>query len=238
MQKIKYFVFAILIIVGLFILNVYISFGYGSFSGFIAEQRKLPKEEKLELFRRDAIEQLTQAHSELSSLADLNLYETTYSDMCAKGEHGWKREDSYAYVCSYRLTTYYGTNREYKSLLLDVEKRLDDLGWTIQIRGPEQATISESIREYSGEIFLVDLPVYMKKVSDGNILLTINGFEGYGGYWTKSSREPDPFGFGIGIMQEIYKNSSDISPEEIFNAITASGQDVIMFAISKEYFRN
>ena len=238
MQKIKYFVIAILIIIGLFVFNFYISFGYGSFSGFIAEQRKLPKEEKLESLRRDAVEQLTHAHSELSSLSGLTLYETTYSDMCAKGEHGWKREDPYAYVCSYRLAYYYGTNREYKSLLLDLEKTLGDLGWTIQVRGPEQVTISESIREYSGDIFLLGLPVYVKKGSDGNIRLTINSFDGYGGYLNKSSKEPGPFGFGVGILQEIYEDQSNHSPEEIFNAITASGQDVIMFAISKEYFRN
>ena len=69
-------------------------------------------------------------------------------------------------------------------------------------------------------------------------LPAINGFDGYGGYWTKSSAEPAPLGFGIGILQEVYKNESNKSPEEIFNEITSSGQDAIMIAISTEYFRN
>lgn len=238
MNKIKLFVIAILIIIGLLLINFYISFGYGSFAGFIAEQRNLPEEEKLESLRHTALEQLTQTHSELNSLTGLTLYEKTHSDMCAKGDHSWKRNDPYAYICSYRLTYYYGTDREYKSLLLDLEKTLENSGWKIQIRSPEQPTISESVSTHSGEFLLAELPVYEKKMPDGNVTLTINGFNGYGGYWTKSNEEPTPFGFGIGILHEIYKNVSDKSPEEIFNKITSTGQDAIMFAISREYFRN
>ncbi len=249
-KTIKFIVCALLIIVGLLIFNFYISFGYGSFAGFLAEYRNLPKEEKLESLRGDAIKQLTQAHTELGSVTGLTLYEKTYSDMCAKGEHGWKREDSFAYVCSYRLTYYYETNREYKELLLDLEKTVNNLGWT-QSRTPRQPTISESIRQHPGEIYLAEFPFYNKEISANypveniclhsyckRIYLAINGFYGDSGYWTTSNEEPDPFGFGIGILQEIYKNESNKSPEEIFNQITSSGQDAIMIAISKEYFRN
>ena len=162
MKKLKYFVFAILIIIGLVLFNFYISFGYGSFGDFIAEQRSLPEEEKFESLRQAAVEQLTQAHSELSSIPGLTLYEKTYSDMCEKGDHSWKRNDPYAYVCSYRLTYYYGADREYKSLLFDLEQTLNDLGWVVQSRNPEQPTISESISAYSGKIFLVELPVFVK----------------------------------------------------------------------------
>ena len=238
MKKIKLLVYAILIIIGLLILNFYISFGYGSFAGFLAEHRNLPKEEKLELLRSDAIKDLTQAHAEFGSFTGLTLHEKTYSDLCSKGTHSWKREDPYAYVCSYRLTRYYGTNREYKNLLLDLEKTLNDLGWVLQGRSPGQPTISESISRYSGEIFLVELPVYVRKEPDGNIHLTINGFDGYGGYWTTSSEEPAPLGFGTARYQDIYRNESNKSPEEIFNEITSSGQDAIMIAISKVYFEN
>ena len=249
-QVILIFSASILICIVLFILNSFISFGYGSFNGFLAELRNPPKEEKLESLRADAINQLTQAHAEFSSLTGITLYEKTYSDMCAKGEHGWKREDSYAYICSYRLTYYYRTSREYKELLLDVDKTVNDLGW-IQSRTPKQPTIGKSISQHPGEIYLAEFPFYTKKISDNyraeNICLeyyckrmnlAINGFDGYGGYWTKSSEEPDPFGFGIGIQQQIYKDASNKSPEEIFTAITSSGQDVIMISISKVYFEN
>lgn len=220
-------------------MHFYISFGYGSFGGFLAEHRTLPQEKKLALLRSDAGKHLTQAHAELGSLSDLTLYKKTYFDMCAKGEHNWKRDDPYAYVCSYRLTYYYGTNREYKELLLDLEKTLNDLGWRIENRGPQQPTISEAISDYSGEIFLVELPDYVTKTSDRHsIHLNINGFNGYGGYWTQSSDEPTPFGFGIGILQEIYEDQSNASPEEIFNEIISSGQDPIMIAISEMYFEN
>jgi len=227
------------VFIGLFICNFFVSFGYGGWFGLLAEFRSLPKEEKLEALRSAAIQDLTQAHVELGSVTGLTLYEKTHSDMCAKGEHGWKRSDSYAYVCSYRLTYYYGTNREYKELLLELEKTLNRLGWMIEEQTPKQPTISESIRAYSGEIFLVELPSYHKKMAgSSSVTLVINGFDGYGGYWNVGSTEPDPFGFGIGILQEIYKNASDKSPEEIFNKIISSGQQAIMIAISTEYFSN
>ena len=239
MKKILSIVLVLALIIGCVILNFYISFGYGDFQGFVAELQPAPKEEKLEELRLAANSQLAQAQEELSSLTGLTLYEKTYSDMCAKGTHGWKRTDSYAYVCSYRLTTYYGTNRNYSELLLDLEKTLPDLGWSIGNQTPKQPGISESIREYSGEIYLVELPYYQKKGSDGHtITLTINGFYGDGAYWNSPGKEPDPFGFGIALYQEIYKDASNISPEEISKKITASGQVPIMIATSKEYFRN
>ena len=251
MKKLKYLVYAILITIGLAILNFLISFGYGSFGGFIAEQRSLPKEEKLELFRSDAIKHLSLAHSELSPKTGLTLYEKTYFDKCAKGEHNWKREDSYAYVCSYRMTYYYGTNSDYENLLLDLEKTLDVLGWRTDFIFPEQPNISESISQHSGDIYLAELPTYRKEV-DGNypienicgnyeckyMYLAINGFNGYGGTWNIGVEEPDPFGFGIGILQEIYENQSNQSPEDISNTIISAGQQPIMIAISKAYFRN
>jgi hypothetical protein len=90
MKIIKILVCGIIIIIGLFVFNFYISFGYGSFNGFLAQFRSLPNERKLEQLRSAAIKQLTQDHSEISSITGLVLHETTYSDMCAKGEHGWK----------------------------------------------------------------------------------------------------------------------------------------------------
>ena len=240
MKKTAIVVGVILFIAGCMVFNFFISFGYGSFRGFLSELRNPPREEKLASLRSDAIEQLTQAHTGLGSVTGLTLHEQTYSDMCAKGEHGWKREDSYAYVCSYRLTYYYGTDREYKELLLDLEKTLNNLGWDTENRTPKQPTISEAIGGYSGDIFLAELPIYVQKAPDGHtIKLSINTFNGYDRDWIRSSQEePNPFGFGIGLNQEIHKDASDQSPEEIFNEITSSGQEAIMIAISREYFRN
>lgn len=70
------------------------------------------------------------------------------------------------------------------------------------------------------------------------IQLNINDFDGYGGNWTQANKEPDPFGFGIGISQEIYSSESNKSPEEIFNEITSTGQEAIMIAISTVYYKN
>jgi hypothetical protein len=240
MKKIAFLVGILLFIAGCVVFNFFISFGYGSFWGFLSELRSPPRKEKLALLRGETIEQLTQSHTELGSLMGLTLHEKTYSDMCAKGEHGWKREDSYAYVCSYRLTYYYGTDREYKGLLSDLEKTLNNLGWSLENRTPKQPTISEALGGYSGDIFLAELPIYVQKTPDGHMIkLRINTFNGYDRDWIRSSREePDPFGFGIGINQEIYKDASDRSPKEIFNEITSSGQEAIMIAISREYFRN
>jgi hypothetical protein len=236
-KTILYLGMAILVIFGIAALNFYISFGYGDIWGFLAQYQTLPKDEVLEAYRSDASKNLTQAQEELVSLPGLTLYEKTFSDLCAKGMHDWKRSDSYAYRCMYRLTYYYGTNRDYKELLLDLERSLDGLGWKIQYRSPAQPTISESITDYSGEIYLVKLPYYEKKIQGSYpITLAINGFYNNSGYWNSPGEEPDPF--GIAIIQEIYKNGSNKPPEEIFHRIKSAGQEPIMIAITKEYFRN
>lgn len=68
-----------------------------------------PDAANLQNLRLEAVDQISHAQAELGTLPGLTLYERTYSDMCAKGEHGWKRSDSFAYACAYRSTFYYGT---------------------------------------------------------------------------------------------------------------------------------
>jgi hypothetical protein len=202
--------------------------------------RSLPGEAQLATLRGEAQAELTQAQAELGSIPGLTLYEKTFSDMCAKGDHGWKRSDDYAYVCAYRLTYYYGIQGDYREFLLGLEPTLEAAGWKIGEQTPGQPTLREALDQASGELFLAELPYYSQRISGGYpMFLAINGFyrEG-GGFWTKSTSEPDPFGFGIGILQEIYKNDSNQSPQAIFQRIVAAGQEAIMFSISKEYFRN
>lgn len=220
----------------------YITFGYGDLEGFLAELRNPPAEEKLEVLRNDAIEQITAVQEEFNALTGLEFYTQTFSDMCAKGEHNWKRSDSFAYLCAYRLTVYYGTDRDYEDLLLELEKTLGDNGWSIERRSPPQPTISDSLNAYTGEVYLVELPDFSKKISGirepGTVTLSINSFRGYGVPWTKTNNEPSPFGIGLAPGQIFLKDSSSGSPETIANLILSSGQQPIMFAISKEYFRN
>ncbi len=181
----------------------YTTFLYGSPGGFLAELRSPPAEDKLKVLRSDAIEQITLAQNGLGALEGLDFFEQTYSDMCAKGEHGWKRSDSFAYMCAYRLTYYYGTNRDYGELLLDLEKTLDTGEWDIEGRSPLQPTISEALQTGSDEIFLLELPDYRKKITatqkSGYVTLSINSFHGYGVPWTRSNDEPSPFGIGLGL---------------------------------------
>jgi len=56
--------------------------------------------------------------------------------------------------------------------------------------------------------------------------------------WTKSNDEPSPFGFGLGIGQTYYEDTSQGNPEAIFNRIMAAGQQLVMFAVSRAYFTN
>jgi len=57
MKKIKYFVLAILVIIGLYSFYLYTLF-YGGLDGFIAEHRNPPKEERLDPLRSDALKEL------------------------------------------------------------------------------------------------------------------------------------------------------------------------------------
>jgi len=238
MKKTKTILLTLILLLGMLLLHVYITFGYGSYAGFLAELKTMPEPEKLDQYRAAASQQLTQAQAELASLPGLTLHKTTWSDACAQGEHNWKRDDPYAHLCSYRWTYYYGTNREYKDLLLELETALANAGWTIQVRSPQQPTLRAALDQSSGDLVFAPLPVYQKTSGRDRLLLTINRFDGYGGDWTVDSHEPAPFGFGIGLLQQLSKSGSNISPAEIFKQITASGQSALMIAISQVYFEN
>lgn len=222
--------------------NFYISFGYGGLQGFISELKPPPDETMLKELRTDTQNEISRAQMELGQIPGLAFYEKTYSDMCAKGEHGWKRSDSFAYACAYRSTFYYGTNRDYRELLLELEQKLADGGWDREGRSPLQPTISQALEKVSGDVYLVELPDYTKPVSQniipGFMNLAINSFRGYGVPWTKSSDEPSPFAYGLGIGQDYYQDTSGGSPEAIARKIIAAGQQPMMFAISREYFSN
>ncbi len=222
--------------------NLYISFGYGSLGGLISELKQPPDEKTLSTLRAETKTQLTFIHDELAAIPGLTLYEKTFSDMCAKGEHGWKRSDSFAYMCAYRLTYYYGANRDYKDLLLDLERKLEAGGWEISGRTSTTPTISDILAKTSDEIYLVELPDFIQRPSNplqgGYTTLAVNSFAGYGVPWTKSNDEPSPFGFGLGIGQSYYEDTSNGNPEAISKRIVAAGQQPAMFAVSAFYFNN
>jgi hypothetical protein len=241
-SKVK-IVLLILVLAGIcFFANIYISFGYGSLGGLISEMKQPPDEKTLASRRADVKASLTGIQDGLSTIPGLTLYAETYSDMCAKGEHGWKRSDSFAYQCAFRLTRYYGTSRDYKALLLDLNNRLQAGEWDISGRTAVTPTLEEVIAQASGDLTLVELPDYIKRGPNnpfgGYTTLAINSFSGYGVPWMKSNDEPSPFGFGLGIGQTYYEDTSKGNPEAIANQILAAGEQPLMFAVSRAYFSN
>jgi len=233
-------IFLFLVLMGFF-ANLYFSFGYGSFSGFLSELQQPPDDKTLASRRAETIASLSGIQDDLSTIPGLTLYNETYSDMCAKGEHGWKRSDSFAYTCAYRLTRYYGTTRDYKALLLDLDSRLQAGGWDISGRTASTPTLPDVLSQASGDLYLVEVPDFIKRENaswGGYTSLAVNSFSGYGIPWTKSNDEPSPFGFGLGIGQTYYEDTSNGNPEAIAKRILAAGQQPVMFAISRAYFTN
>jgi hypothetical protein len=225
-----------------FAANFYISFGYGSIGGFFSELKQPPGEKTLTALREETKARLTSIQDDLATIPGLTIYEETYADMCAKGEHGWKRSDSFAYQCAYRVTRYYGTSRDYKSLLLDLDDRLQADRWEISGRTEITPTLAEVLAKASGDLTQIELPDYINRdpinPMGGYTTLAVNSFAGYGVPWMKSPDEPDPFGFGLGIGQPYYEDTSNGNPEAIANRILASGQLPVMFAVSRTYFSN
>jgi hypothetical protein len=239
MKRIPLIVMAICLIGGLLIARLVVSVRYGSFQGLLAEYRTLPKAETLSSLRNDTQEKLTHAQAEFASISGLTPYAQSHSTMCTKGEHNWKIDDPHAYVCSYRLTYYYGTHREYTTLLLELEQSLRDQGWHIRSGTPVQLTIGQSLEQYSGNIFSVPLPVYTKTASDGRSMnVTINGFNGASGALMFADEEPYPFDFGVGVLNVLQDDHSTVSPKAIYDSVISAQQQPLVISISEEYFRN
>ena len=229
-----------MVVFGFIVAYFYSVLVYGGFRGLISEFRDLPSEARLVQMRSDVAEDLAQEHSEFSSIDGLTFYKETHSDVCVKGEHGWKRSNSFAYLCSYRITYYYGTSRDYYNLLLEIEEFLDGSDWKIQNTNPPRKTISEAISENLKEAFLADLPIYTKKNSTNNntMYLRVNNFPGRSSGWKELAEEPFPFMFGFSRYQIVHQDQSSVSPNEIFQDISSAGQQRLMIVISEDYFRN
>lgn len=225
-----------------FFANFYISFGYGSLGGFISELKQPPDEKTLASRRTGVIASLAGIQDSLATIPGLTFYAETYSDMCAKGEHGWKRSDSFAYQCAYRVTRYYGVTRDYKSLLLDLDNRLQADHWEISGRTETSPTLADVVAHAHGDLAQVELPDFILRepgsLWGGYTILAVNSFDGYGVPWMKSNDEPDPFGFGLAIGQTYYEDTSKGNPEAIANQILAADQQPLMFAVSQTYFSN
>jgi hypothetical protein len=225
-----------------FAANFYVSFGYGGLGGFISELKQPPDEKTLASRRTETKASLTAIQNGLAAIPGLTFYAETYSDMCAKGEHGWKRSDFFAYRCAYRITRYYGTSRDYKAVLLDLNSQLQADKWDISGRTETTPTLPDVIAQATGDLTLVELPDYINRAPNkslgGYITLAINSFTGYGVPWTKSNDEPSPFSFGLGIGQTYNEDTSNGNPEAIASQILAAGQQPVMFAVSSAYFSN
>lgn len=238
-KKLLYSIFGILFIVILFVAHFIISFGFGGYKGFLSQFQNLPNNTKLEKLRSEAQDHISHEHIQIRSLDGLTLYEETYSDMCAEGEHDWKRSDSFSYVCAYRIAQYYGVSENYDSYLLKIQNKLSEIGWELRKQNPPQKTITEIVQQNMENIFEAEYPVYYKRVDKNRILsLRINNFPGYYSGWSSLEKEPYPFGFSVSSYQIKYENQSQVSPDDIFRRIASSGQQKLFIVISETYFRN
>lgn len=71
-----------------------------------------------------------------------------YNDDCKKGQHNFEVKDPYAYICSRKLTRYYGFNGDFKQTMQALGGQLKSAGWAEYYSSSIEATLDSYYDTY------------------------------------------------------------------------------------------
>jgi hypothetical protein len=236
----------------------------GGLDGWLDERKGAPdaNSPKIVQKREDAKKTINSSFDEIKNGSGLNQYASSFHDRCYKGEHSWKRNDSYAYRCSYLETRYYGFSDDFRQKILDFDDVLKKNGWEMDFPG-YRGSISEVINDYYDEYYnLTDNPYtsdilndkyLVSDLPDPSAFKKMTLFESrYGSsaeyqylhidVAEKNTKYPDP----LVRIQEISVSAYDSTYEKkeipdmatIHKQITEKDKYVLVVSIQKDYYEN
>jgi hypothetical protein len=211
----------------------------GGIDGFISNRKPAPNPNSSAMnAKREAVTaEINQAFDELQNSLHYNYYETATHDYCSRGNSSWKRSDGYAYLCSLRITKFYGFNGDFRQQIIDFEQKIISLGWTrpfYKSDNPCEKMLEEYYDPYP-EKLVSDLPSFDCRYEKDDLSLEPEFAEKETRDFTLQNAIQEVSG---GTYEEIYDEKNFQDSGSIIKKITAADRFVLIISIQKNYFQN
>jgi len=193
--------------------------------------------------REAATEEVNQSFDELQNILHYNYYETATGDFCFEGrDSSWKTSGS-AGGCSLEITKFYGFDGDFRQQMIDFEKKIRSIGWTLAPYNPDDS-MEKMLEHYydppTGTYYsryhdVSELPTpgpYVK----GSLTLHLD-------YVEEKSRDISDLdwmqGYGHVPSNSIYAKTNFVDSRTVFNKITKINRFVLVIQIGiTHYFLN
>lgn len=238
----KFFtIFSIVMVVGgiLFYLAIVISFS-GGLSGFLLGLIPEPdwNSTSIQIARSKKEEDTKLILNDLESQMGLNYVGSSSFDKCVKGDHGWKRNDSFAYECSLNIARYYSFDGDFRVKLVELDAVLVKQGWEADWRPMSymlQAYYDDKKNSNFGKTGLVSSLPTMTYVNRGNnwTFLKI----AYAQKGTADSDVENSFGTSRTSYNQVFSQTSSDNIVEVFHSATAEDKYFLVVSTGQNYYR-
>ncbi len=206
-----------------------------------------PKAEKLDAERTTAIKLLITEQEALLNKKTFTFYDKSTHDVCYKGQHNFKIKSPFAYKCVYKMTYYYGFGDDLKTKMLNVEKEIDNQGWTPFGNNRISNILSEYFDRYYGptkpkpEAFphymVSDMPPAIYTKSDVEHRLEI--FFAERGTTTNNASQivylQETLNRGL-VSQRQYESKNFLDAKRLIDEITSKNKFVLVVTMEKVYY--
>jgi len=211
----------------------------GGIDGFISNRIPAPdpNSPSMNAKRETVTAEIAQSFDEIQNTLHYNYYETATHDYCSKGNSSWKRSDGYAYLCSIRITKFYGFNGDFRQQIIDFEQKIISIGWKPPSYRPDNPC-EKMLEEYYDpypEKLVSDLPSFDCRYEKDSLSLEPEFAEKA----TRSFILQDAIQkVSGGSYDEIYDERNFQESSLVTKIITNTDRFVLIISIQKDYFQN
>lgn len=227
-----------------------ISFLSGGIGNVIRGLKSAPNPESPSIVSRriNAINSINDSFEEIDGETRFTNYAESNHDRCYEGQNNSKRTDGYAYRCTYRTTRFYGFNSDFRSEMINFEKKIYGLGWSLP--GSDQFPMKDILEDYYDEYYGVNSPKarnYPNGYLVSNLPTPLGGYEKDDSmlYIEYAERESTDL-FGIEHIQNVSRDTlfdtfdkkefQDM--QSVVEEITQIDKFVLAVSIQEHYFQN
>jgi hypothetical protein len=212
----------------------------GGIDGFISNRKPAPNPNSSAMnAKREAVTaEINQSFDEIQNTLHYNYYETATHDYCSRGSSSWKRSDGYAYLCSLRITKFYGFNGDFRQQIIDFEQKIISIGWIRPFYKLDNNPCEKMLEEYYDpypEKLVSDLPSFDCRYEKDDLSLEPKFAEKETRSFILQNAVQEVSG---GTYDEIYDEKNFQDSSLVTKMITDTDRFVLIISIQKSYFQN
>jgi hypothetical protein len=233
----------VIILLAILVFSYFFLSFNGGLGGWLSGLKRAPDWNSSDIAqaRNKTKDSIASMQTSIQNRMNFNSHGSTFNDQCVKGDHDWKRNDPYAYRCTYRLTNFYSFNTDFRNTMLELESVLVSNGWQGTWQN-DPKSISKMIREYYDDKENTNYG----RTGLVSSLPSVDFYQIYGSnnlhieYAQRETGNLDQISyvFSSPNYNQVYSQKSPVDLQSLFKTATKTDKYFLTISVEQEYFEN